>query len=334
MPLQETSTVLTLFSPVSHEAQKYMPDWNNEIDLLIATDCVSEGQNLQDCDYLINYDIHWNPVRIIQRFGRIDRIGSKNEKIQLVNFWPVESLDKYINLVQKVKGKMVLLDVSATGECNIIEDADKREIKELEYRRKQLLQLQEKVMNLEDIIGGISITDLTFSDFKIELMEYMKTHQKELEESPAGLYAIAHIDQQLSDILTPGVIFALRQIRGIEQTKEQNALFPYYMIYITDSGEVKYSFMHAKKLLDCFKKICVGNREICQTLVKEFNRQTKNGMNMKFYSDLLEKAIYHLIGKKREAGVQSLFSRGGTTFQKEYYDGIEDFELVSFLILK
>lgn len=332
--ISDLSSVLTLFSPKSKECAKVFPSVHNEIDVLIATDCISEGQNLQDCDYLINYDIHWNPVRIIQRFGRIDRIGSSNEVIQLVNFWAMKDLDEYINLAQRVKGRMVLLDVSATGEENLIEENESQEMKDLEYRKKQLQRLQTEVVDLEDISGGISITDLTFNDFKINLMEYMKANRKKLDGAPTGLYAITDIDENIRDTVKPGVIFTLRQIRGIEQSKEQNSLFPYYMVYITDDGDVKLSFLHAKKILDYLKKLCSGKNEVLTELVDEFNRETDDGHNMKHYSNLLEVAIEELIGKKQEIGVASLFSRGGTTLQKSFYDGIEDFELVTFLVLR
>jgi hypothetical protein len=254
--ITDINTVLTLFSPISKECSKIFPEVNEYIDVLIATDCISEGQNLQDCDYLVNYDIHWNPVRIIQRFGRIDRIGSLNQHIKLVNFWPTKDLDEYINLQQRVKGRMVLLDVSATGEENVIETNANKEMKDLEYRKKQLQKLQNEVVDLEDISGAISITDLTFNDFKIELMEYMKTKRKTLDEAPNGMYAVAKIDESISDVVKPGVIFTLRQVMGKEQTKEQNPLFPYYMVYIMDDGQVQLSFLHAKKILDYYKKLC------------------------------------------------------------------------------
>ena len=332
--LSDLSSVLTLFSPVSKECSKVFPTADDEIDVLIATDCISEGQNLQDCDYLINYDIHWNPVRIIQRFGRIDRIGSTNDVIQLVNFWPMQDLDEYINLGQRVKGRMVLLDVSATGEENLIEYNENREMKDLEYRKKQLQRLQTEVVDLEEISGGISITDLTFNDFKIDLMEYMKNNRKLLDDAPTGLYAVANIDDSMRDTVKSGVIFTLRQIKGIEQTKEQNALFPYYLVYITDEGEIRLSLLHVKKVLDYFKKICSGKNEVFKDLVDEFNRKMNDGHNMRHYSDLLGAAIENLIGKKQEIGVASLFNRGGTTLQADFYDGIEDFELISFLVLK
>lgn len=332
--MTDINTVLTLFSPISKECSKVYPEVDEYIDILIATDCISEGQNLQDCDYLINYDIHWNPVRIIQRFGRIDRIGSQNNYIKLVNFWPTEDLDEYINLQQRVKGRMVLLDVSATGEENVIENNPSKEMKDLEYRKKQLKKLQNEVVDLEDISGAISITDLTFNDFKIELMEYMKTKRKALDEAPNGMYAVTKIDESISDIVKPGVIFTLRQVKGKDQSKEQNPLFPYYMVYITDDGEVQLSFLHAKKILDYYKKLCSGKGEVLKELVEEFNKETNDGRRMEHYSDLLESSIENLIGKKQDIGVASLFSKGGTTMQKSLFDGIEDFELITFLVLK
>lgn len=332
--ITDINTVLTLFSPISKECSKIFPEVNEYIDVLIATDCISEGQNLQDCDYLVNYDIHWNPVRIIQRFGRIDRIGSLNQHIKLVNFWPTKDLDEYINLQQRVKGRMVLLDVSATGEENVIETNANKEMKDLEYRKKQLQKLQNEVVDLEDISGAISITDLTFNDFKIELMEYMKPKRKTLDEAPNGMYAVAKIDESISDVVKPGVIFTLRQVMGKEQTKEQNPLFPYYMVYITDDGQVQLSFLHAKKILDYYKKLCSGKNEVLKELVEEFNKETNDGRRMEHYSDLLEASIENIIGKKQDIGVSSLFSKGGTTMQKSLFDGIEDFELITFLVLK
>ncbi len=330
--ISDLNSVLTLFSPQSKEKEKIFPDMPNAIDILIATDCISEGQNLQDCDYLINYDIHWNPVRIIQRFGRIDRLGSANECIQLVNFWPNMELDEYINLGQRVKGRMVLLDVSATGDDNVIDE--RKEKKDLEYRKNQLLKLKNEVVDLEDIAGNISITDLTFSDFKIDLMEYMKHNRKHLDEAPTGMYAIAKIPDKLRDTVEPGVIFTLRQIEGREQTKEQNAFYPYYLAYVTDSGITKLNFVQSKKILDFYKKICVGQTDVMKELADKFNKATDNGRNMGIYSELLENAIDNLIGKKQEAGIAGLFSKGGGIIDNEAFDGIEDFELISFLILK
>lgn len=331
---KDLNSILTNFSPRSKERDKIYPDMTDEIDILIGTDCISEGQNLQDCDFVINYDIHWNPVRIVQRFGRIDRIGSVNDEVQLVNFWPNLELDEYINLENRVKGRMVILDISATGEENVIEYDETKEMNDLEYRKKQLVKLKEEVVDLEDIAGGISITDLTFNDFKIELMEYMKHSRKKLEQAPFGMYAIVAQDDNFKDQVKPGVIFTLKQVKGYRQTREENPLAPYFMVYITEDGEIRYNYLHIKKLLDFYKKLCSDTKEVLYDLAQVFNEETDNGRNMKKYSGLLELAIENIIGKKEEMGVASLFSKGGTNIQKSLFSGLEEFELITFLVIK
>lgn len=332
---KDLNSILTNFSPKSKERDKIYTHIKEEIDILIATDCISEGQNLQDCDYLINYDIHWNPVRIIQRFGRIDRLGSTNDRIQLVNFWPNMELDEYINLEARVTGRMVLLDVSATGEENVIEFDEKKKMNDLEYRKKQLKQLQEEVVDLEDISGGISITDLTMNDFKMDLMEYMKNNREKLDKAPMGMYAISTInDNSLKEHIKPGVIFTLKQVNKFVKPEEHNSLYPYYMVYVYEDGSVKFSYLHTKKILDFYKKLCSGKNEVLYDLVEIFNEETNEGKDMSKHSKLLEEAVNNIIGKKEEKGVASLFSKGGTTLQKNLFNGIEDFELISFLIIK
>ena len=264
----EFNSILVNFSPKSKGRE--ITD-RAEIDILIATDCISEGQNLQDCDYLINYDIHWNPVRIIQRFGRIDRIGSKNEVIQLVNFWPNMELDEYINLEARVSGRMVMLDMSATGEENVIVDSG--EMNDLEYRKKQLKQLQDQVVDLEDIGGGISITDLTFNDFKMDLVNYMKNNKEILEKAPTGMYAVAKSNIEEAE---RGVIFCLKQINEEIRPSEFNTLNPYFLVYVKDSGEVLLNFIQSKKILDIYKKVCLGENSLFPDLISEFNRETNN----------------------------------------------------------
>jgi ERCC4-related helicase len=332
---KDLNSILTNFSPISKEREKVYPEIKEDIDLLIATDCISEGQNLQDCDFLVNYDIHWNPVRIVQRFGRIDRIGSINNKIQLVNFWPNMDLDEYINLEARVTGRMVLLDISATGEENIIEFDEKKKMNDLEYRKKQLKQLQEKVIDLEDISGGISITDLTMNDFKMDLMEYLKHYKKDLEKAPMGMYAITtNEDGLLNDQIKPGVIFTLRQINKNANIQKHNPLYPFYMVYVYADGNVKFNYLHTKKILDFYKKMCSGKKVVMSEQVELFNKETKDGSIMSKYSKLLESTISSIIGKTEEKGVASLFSKGGTTLQKNMFSGIEDFELISFLIVR
>ena len=321
----EFNNILTNFSPRSKERRdKDKP----EIDILIATDCISEGQNLQDCDYLINYDIHWNPVRIIQRFGRIDRIGSQNKVIQLVNFWPNMELDEYINLESRVSGRMVMLDMSATGEENIIEE--KTTMNDLEYRKKQLKQLQDQVPDIEDINGNISITDLSFNDFKMDLVNYMKNHKELLEKAPTGMYAIAksNIDEAVR-----GVIFCLKKINQNIKPSEYNTLNPYFFVYIKDDGEILLNFIQSKKILDIYKKVCSGQNKLYTELIKEFNQETNNAKNMKKFTDFLEKTVENIVGKEEEKGIESLFSFDKTTLSKSVQN-MDDFELISFLVIK
>lgn len=320
--------ILTSFSPISKNRNIINPEMTEEIDILIGTDCISEGQNLQDCDYLVNYDIHWNPVRIIQRFGRVDRIGSKNKDIQLVNFWPNIELDEYINLKGRVENRMVMVDVSATGEENIIVNNDKI-MNDLEYRKNQLEKLKDQVIDLEDVSDAISITDLTFNDFKIELMEYMKEHRKELDNAPFGIYSIVPAEE-----FEPGVIFLLRQVKGVKESKDKNALTPYYLVYISEDEEVKLNYIQSKKILDYYQKLCSGKKEVFRNLVESFDRETDNGRQMDKYSQLLKESIENIIGKKQETGVRSLFTKGGTSPVKNNIEGLEEFELISFLILK
>ena len=300
----EFNNILVNFSPKSKGRE--MTD-RAEVDILIATDCISEGQNLQDCDYLINYDIHWNPVRIIQRFGRVDRIGSKNKVIQLVNFWPNMELDEYINLEARVSGRMVMLDMSATGEENVIVDSG--EMNDLEYRKKQLKQLQDQVVDLEDIGGGISITDLTFNDFKMDLVNYMKNNKEILEKAPTGMYAVAKSNIEEAE---RGVIFCLKQINEEIKPSEFNTLNPYFLVYVKESGEVLLNFIQSKKILDIYKKVCLGENTLFPDLISEFNRETNNAKDMSKFTNFLEKTVENIVGKEEEKGLDSLFSFGET----------------------
>lgn len=327
-------SLLSAFSPVSKERTKIDETATAEIDLLIATDCISEGQNLQDCDYLINYDIHWNPVRIIQRFGRIDRLGSKNSVIQLVNFWPNMELDEYINLEARVSGRMVLLDISATGEENVIEQDGAGRMNDLEYRRKQLQQLQNTVVDLEDMSGGVSITDLTLNDFRMDLSAFMKEHLPELESAPTGLFAATTIDQGLQlDGLPTGVIFCLRNVGKPVANDDGYALAPYYLTYVSDDGQVNLTFTQSKKVLDLLKKHGHGKGVPDQAAIARMNERTRNGRDMSHYRALLESAVASVIGKSEEKGVESLFSRGGTNLTKDSFQGMEDFEVVSYMVV-
>ncbi|MFP5031612.1 helicase-related protein [Acinetobacter pittii] len=334
----DLNSILTAFSPVSKERHKVDPTATTELDLLIATDCISEGQNLQDCDTLINYDIHWNPVRIIQRFGRVDRLGSKNTQIQLINFWPNMELDEYINLEARVSGRMVLLDISATGEENVIDESAK-EMNDLEYRRKQLQQLKDAVVDLEDMSGGISITDLTLNDFRMDLSGYMgkADNLALLEQAPFGLYSAVSIDADLArDGIKQGVIFCLKNIRnGKEaiQVDENYPLAPYFLVYVVDEAVVELNFTQSKKILDLLKRQAFTHNVLDQSAIAVVNSHTRQGRDMAHYQHLLATAVDSIAGKSEEKGIESLFTKGGTVLTATSSQGIEDFIVVSYLIL-
>lgn len=328
---KDLNNILTNFSPISKERAKVDPDATQEIDILIATDCISEGQNLQDCDTLINYDIHWNPVRIIQRFGRVDRLGSRNAAIQLANFWPNMELDEYINLEARVSGRMVLLDISATGEENVIDYDETRQMNDLEYRRKQMKQLQEAVVDLEDMDGSVSITDMTLNDFRMDLSSFMKENIDTLERAPTGYFAaVSHANAEIP----AGAIFCLRDIHGKVQKDTSYALAPYYIIYVAEDGTIVFNHLQGKKSLDIFKKLCATRDTLDEDAITSLSSATKDGKDMGTYQFMLESAITSVVGKTEEKGVESLFSRGGTVLTQDHFKGIEDFEVVAFLIIK
>jgi SNF2 family DNA or RNA helicase len=325
--------VLTAFSPRSKERPADMAG-EGEIDLLIATDCISEGQNLQDCDYLVNYDIHWNPVRIIQRFGRIDRIGSTNATIQLVNFWPNMELNEYINLEQRVSGRMVLLDISATGEENVIEHQSGDQMNDLEYRRKQLEKLQNTVIDLEDLSSGVSIADLTLNDFRIDLSGHLKTGRDRLEALPPGAYAVVQA-AEIDAAVPPGAIFCLRAVGdGTADSLEPGyPLAPHVLVHVGADGAVLLPFTQAKQILDRLKKVALGRSSSDVDACNAFDRATRQGQDMASYQRLLGAAVASVIGKKEERAVESLFSPGGTHAKKGEFQGVNDFEVVAFVAL-
>jgi len=330
----DLASILTAFSPRSKERPEELAN-EGELDLLIATDCISEGQNLQDCDTLINYDIHWNPVRIIQRFGRIDRIGSINTLIQLVNFWPNIELEEYINLEQRVSGRMVLLDISATGEENVIEQQSGNQMNDLEYRRKQLLKLQDTVIDLEDLSSGVSIADLTLTDFRIDLAGFLKDHQDRLDSLPLGTFAVTTTDDSGETAIPSGVVFCLRAAGddALKLVEPGYPLAPHYLVHIGDDGAVLLPFNQAKQVLDRLKKLCIG-RDLPDALAcARFDKTTRDGKEMNAVQDLLAKAVASIVGKKEERAVASLFTPGGTHAQKGEFQGINDFEVVAFLVI-
>lgn len=320
------NNVLTCFSPISKSRDVLMPGTQTKIDVLIATDCISEGQNLQDCDYLINYDIHWNPVRIIQRFGRVDRIGSKNVQIQLVNFWPDMDLDEYINLKGRVETRMKISVMTSTGDDDLINSEEKGD---LEYRKQQLKRLQEEVVDIEDMSNGISIMDLGLNEFRLDLLEYVKNHG-DLDKKPKGMHAVV----PASDGLPEGVIFILKNINNSVNIDNQNRIHPFYMVYIGIDGEVFCDYLNPKKLLDDIRLLCRGKKEPIKELCQRFNEKTDDGRDMTEMSELLSEAINSIIDCKEESDIDSLFSAGGTSALMSTVSGLDDFELICFLVVK
>ena len=322
----DLNTVLTCFSPISKDKHLLMPNDKTEIDFLIATDCISEGQNLQDCDYLINYDIHWNPVRIIQRFGRIDRIGSKNAFIQLVNFWPDVTLDEYIDLKAKVETRMKIVDMTATGDDNLLSDEEKTD---LEYRKAQLKRLQEEVVDIEDMSTGISIMDLGLNEFRMDLLEYIKNHP-DIDKVPFGLHSVAAASEE-----TPaGVIYVLKNRSNSVNIDNQNRLHPFYMVYISNDGEVICDHLSPKQMLDKMRFLCKGKTEPIPELYRQFNKETRDGRNMSEFSKLLGDAIASIIEVKEESDIDSFLGGGQMTFLTNEIKGLDDFELICFLVVR
>lgn len=320
------NNVLTCFSPVSKDKAVLLPNNPTKIDVLIATDCISEGQNLQDCDYLINYDIHWNPVRIIQRFGRIDRIGSRNAYIQLVNFWPNMTLDDYINLKSRVETRMKITVMTATGDDDLINPEEKGD---LEYRKQQLKRLQEEVVDLEDMSTGISIMDLGLNEFRLDLLAYIKNHGN-LEKTPRGLHAVVPKTEGCPE----GVIFVLKNVNNSVNIDNQNRIHPFYMVYISTEGEIVCDYLNPKGLLDDVRLLCRGKSEPIKALCAQFNRETDDGRNMSEMSELLSMAIDSIIDAKADNDIDSLFKSGGTSALMSTVSGLDDFELICFFVVK
>lgn len=318
--------ILTYFSPLSKDRDAIHPNDTREIDVLIATDCISEGQNLQDCDYLINYDIHWNPVRIIQRFGRIDRIGSKNDVIQLVNYWPDMELDDYIKLKGRVESRMKATVITSTGDDNLLSANEKGD---LEYRRNQLKKLQNEVVDIEDMDTGVNIMDLGLNEFRLDLLANLKEHPN-MDLTPFGMSAVV----SASELVEPGVMYVLKNKNNGVNIDRSNLLHPFYMVYLSHTGTVICDHLSPKKLLDKMRYACKDKTEPDKALCKQFNKETRDGKNMRHYSDLLQSAIESIITVKEESDIDSLFSVGETSALTYNIKGLDDFELITFLVIK
>lgn len=322
----DLNTVLTCFSPISKGRDLFDSIPKVDIDILIATDCISEGQNLQDCDYLVNYDIHWNPVRIIQRFGRIDRIGSKNKVIQLVNFWPDVTLDDYINLKAKVETRMKIVDMTATGDDNLLSDEEKTD---LEYRKAQLKKLQDEVVDIEDMTTGISIMDLGLNEFRLDLLDYIKYHP-DIDKAPFGLHSVVTANEDAP----AGVIYVLKNRSDSVNINNKNRLHPFYMVYIGNDGEVICDHLSPKEMLDKMRLLCKGKTEPIPEAYKPFNKETRDGRNMSQLSKLLGDAIASIIEVKDESDIDSFLGGGQVSFLSNEIKGLDDFELICFLVVR
>jgi hypothetical protein len=330
----DLGSILSAFSPRSKERPSELAA-EGEIDLLIATDCISEGQNLQDCDFLVNYDIHWNPVRIIQRFGRIDRLGSINARIQLVNFWPNLELEEYIGLERRVSGRMVLLDISATGEENVIEYQSGDQMNDLEYRRKQLLKLQDAVIDLEDLSSGVSIADLTLNDFRMDLAGRLKTDAETLEALPLGSFAVTTSVGAGEAAVPPGVVFCLRAEGELAAAPIEPGypLAPHYLVHVGDDGATLIPFNRARPVLDRLRRTCAERDVPDAAACARFDKATRDGRDMAAYQSLLAKAVASVLGAREERAVASLFAPGGTRAVKGDFAGIQDFEVLSYFVI-
>lgn len=338
---QSYGHILTNFAPFAkkRDKMKTMPQ-DGEIDILIATDCISEGQNLQDCDEVINYDIHWNPVRIIQRFGRIDRIGSPNTAVQLVNFWPTPHLEKYISLKHRVESRMALADIAATFEENLLQPQEIEELikGDLKYRDKQLLRLKDEILDLEEFSETVSLNEFTLDDFRVELLNYLESNRRALEDAPFGLYAVVPPHQEMKAI-APGVVFCFRDGKSDSRAaanEKINPMQPYFLVYVLNDGNVRFTFAQPKQILEVFRLLCGGKPAADEKLCDLFDKETDNGGDMSKYQNLLEKAfasIAHTVQKRAISGLQN--DRGFVLPKKtKAADPTEGFELITWLAIK
>ena len=335
--------ILTNFSPISKERDDSETEGETpEIDLLIATDCISEGQNLQDCDYLINYDIHWNPVRIIQRFGRIDRIGSKNKKIYLVNFWPTPELDEYINLKPRVEARMALVNLTATGDDDLLSLKEKESMKQVwTHRDEQLRRMQTEILDFEDIEEQLNLNQFTLDDFRAQLLDYLRQNEAKLRDAPLGLYAVTapltHDGVPVN--IKPGVIFCLKQIGEAEDSEEGeklNPIHPYYLVHISDEGEVSIGFTNPKRILERFSALCVGKTDHDQNFCNWFNEETDNGSDMTIYEMLIDAALTSIreaynrkVNDQLDASTDALLPIADNQITEK-----TEFELVTWLVIR
>ena len=329
------NAILTNFAP---RARGRADNGGDEIDLLIATDCISEGQNLQDCDTVLNYDIHWNPVRIIQRFGRIDRIGSRNLSVRMINYWPTEDMEVYLRLQSRVEARMALADAAATGsEDPLNELAYEQAHMELNFRDQQLKQLREEVLDFDDLSDGVVLSDFTLDYFFTQLLRYLENNQKELEATPSGVYAVTHDESRPTEM---GVIFFLRQRNASTdiQRKTASPIHPFYAVYIRNNGDIRYGCANTRQVLDLFESATAGKTQPLQDLCIQFDSETQNGEDMALYNKLLKVVIGHIGRAHTTAQIEGMRRGGSRSFKlprkSETPKDTSDFELVTWLVIR
>ena len=329
------NAILTNFAPMARN--RGSDETAGEIDLLIATDCISEGQNLQDCDTVLNYDIHWNPVRLIQRFGRIDRIGSRSSAVHMVNYWPTKDMDAYLRLANRVQARMALADVAASGD----EDPFTEELaqQELNFRDKQLVKLRQEILDLDDLADTVVMSDFTLDHFLTQLLRFLDKNREELEATPLGAYAIADGDTTTNDYLPPSVIFVLRQRNASMNRRQQTAspVHPHYLVHIRRDGTIRYGCANARQVLTAFEEASAGRSEPLTKLCDWFDRATDHGKNMDHYERLLTRIIDHIRESHNTTQLRGLGIGGRRDFvlprASEAPRDEQDFELVTWLVI-
>jgi hypothetical protein len=220
--------------------------------------------------------------------------------------------------------KATILTAAGTGNpLSVGEEAD------LEYRLGQLKKLQKEVVDIEDMDTGINIMDLGLNEFRLDLLGYLKEHP-DIEHAPFGLNAVV----AASELAKPGVMFVLKNRNNAVNIDRKNQLHPFYMVYLTDDGEVICDYLHPKQLLDTMRAVCRGKNDYDHALCAAVNKETNDGRDMTHYSQLLQNAIDSIVSVKEQSDIESLFSVGETTALCGEIGGLDDFELITFLIIR
>ena len=210
-----------------------------EIEILIATDCLSEGQNLQDCDFVVNYDIHWNPVRIIQRVGRIDRIGSPNKTFGVLNFWPTDNINEYLNLEDRIVDRLVAVRLTgAEVNKDLIDKLTKKMVNDNTDESQKRKLLEQMTLSIEDIEDSKSFgfSDLTLDIFRQELNASIRLDAKKWERIPKGSFSGFKITN--IDLCPENGVIALMGYPARNKTNQSHAFKTFKLIYLDEQGNL------------------------------------------------------------------------------------------------